>query len=225
MDLAEIVREVVRVIRQRYCFGPYRGIVTNVNDPEGLGRIRAKVHELFGDEGETDWAWPCVPFGGGGAGALTLPKTNDPVWIEFVAGDISRPVWKGFWFNKTDTPPEGAGPDLRVFESKAGHRVEFGDAEGEEFVRVSHKSGALVEIDKEGNVALVETGDNVKIGSGPLNKLVNETLKDLFNNHTHPYQNGTPVQGWAVPPSPTGETDPPSSTLEDSHLTEQTIAS
>jgi len=203
--------------------GLYRGVVTNVNDPEGLGRVRAKVHELLGDTDETDWASPCVPFGGGGAGWDMLPKTNDPVWIAFEAGDLNRPVWLGFWYSTPQPPPEGAGPDVRVLQSKAGHRIELGDAEGEEYVRVSHKAGALVEIDRDGNIALVETGENVKLGSGALKKLVNETLKDLFNQHTHPYQNGTPVYGWAAPPAT--ETQAPSTTLEDSHLTETTIAS
>ncbi len=225
MDLLRIVNEVARLLRERYCFGIFRGVVTNVDDPEGLGRVRARVHEILGDTDETDWAWPCVPLAGGGAGWFMLPKTNDPVWIAFEAGDINRPVWLGGWFNKTDMPPEGAGPDVRVLQSKSGHRIELGDVDGDELVRLSHKSGAMVEIDKDGNVALFEAGDSVKLGTGALKKLVNETLKDLFNNHTHPYTNGTPTQGWAVPPSPTGETDPPSSTLEDSHLTEKTIAS
>jgi hypothetical protein len=78
-------------------------------------------------------------------------------------------------------------------------------------------------MDADGNVSIVEAGGNVKLGSGSLLKLVNETLRELFNSHTHPYQNGTPVYGWAAPPA--GETQAPSSTLEDSHLTEQTIAS
>ena len=78
-------------------------------------------------------------------------------------------------------------------------------------------------MDKDGNVSLVDAGANVKLGSGSLLKLVNETLKELFNSHTYPYQNGTPVYGWAAPPAQ--ETQAPSSALEDSHLTEQTIAS
>jgi uncharacterized protein involved in type VI secretion and phage assembly len=206
-------------------FGMYRGLVTNVDDPEGMGRVRASVHELLGEDDETDWASPCVPLAGGGSGWLMLPKTNDPVWIAFEAGDINRPVWLGFWFNKTDAPPEGANADVRVLQSKSGHRLELGDADGAEYMRLSHASGALIEMDSEGNVLLTPTGDSVKIGSGELKKLVTDALQDLFNNHTHPYQNGTPTQGWAVPPTPTGQTDPPSSTLEDSHLTQHTIAS
>ncbi|MHC5056061.1 MAG: HEAT repeat domain-containing protein, partial [Planctomycetota bacterium] len=142
-----------------------------------------------------------VEVAGGDAGWLMLPKTNDAVWITFEAGDINKPIWLGFWFNGTDTPPEGAGPDVRVLQSKAGHRVEFGDAEGEEHVRVSHAAGTVIEMDAGGNVLLVEAGGNIKLGSGALKKLVNETLLDLFNQHTHPYQNGTPVYGWAAPPA------------------------
>ena len=223
MDLLEqMKRERERRGAGRF-FGLYRGVVTNVNDPENLGRVRAKVHELLGDTDETDWAFPCVPFGGGGAGWLMLPKTNDAVWIAFEAGDLSRPVWLGFWFNRTDTPPEGAGPDIRVLRSKAGHRIEFGDAEGEERLRISHPAGTVIEMDADGDVSLIESGGNVKLGSGALKRLVNDTFKALFNQHTHPYQNGTPVYGWAAPPAT--ETQAPSSAMEDSHLTEQTIAS
>ncbi|MHC5056242.1 MAG: hypothetical protein ACYTKD_16200, partial [Planctomycetota bacterium] len=72
---------------------------------------------------------------------------------------------------------------------------------GEEHVRVSHAAGTVIEMDADGNVSLVEAGGNIKLGSGALKKLVNETLLDLFNQHTHPYQNGTPVYGWAAPPA------------------------
>jgi len=221
MDLLEQMKRERR--RAARFFGLYRGVVTNVNDPENLGRVRAKVHELLGDTDETDWAFPCVPFGGGGAGWLMLPKANDAIWIAFEAGDINRPVWLGFWFNRTDASPEGAGSDVRVLRSKAGHRIEFGDADGEEHVRLSHAAGTVIEMDAAGNVSLVESGGNVKLGSGALRKLVNETFKELFDQHTHPYQNGTPVYGWAAPPAT--ETQAPSSAMEDSHLTEQTIAS
>ena len=203
--------------------GLYRGIVTNVNDPEGLGRIRAKVHELLGDEAETNWASYCSPFGGEGAGWFFLPKTNDGVWIMFEAGDINRPVWCGYWFNKTDAPPDGAAQDVRVLRSKSGHRIEFGDVDGSEFVRLKHQNGSTIEMDAGGNIVITDAGANVKIGSGTLQRLVNETLTDLFNSHTHAYQNGVPSEGWATPPAL--QTNVPDQQMDDSHLTEETITS
>ena len=58
MDLLALVREVARVIGEQHRFGMFRGVVTNVDDPEGLGRIKATVHELLGETDEPDWALP-----------------------------------------------------------------------------------------------------------------------------------------------------------------------
>jgi len=61
MDLLALVREVARVIREQYRSGLFRSVVTNVDAPEGLGRIKATVHELPGDTYETDWPRPACP--------------------------------------------------------------------------------------------------------------------------------------------------------------------
>lgn len=45
-------------------FGMYRGICSNNEDPEGFGRIKAVVPQVFGTTTqETHWAWPCYPPG------------------------------------------------------------------------------------------------------------------------------------------------------------------
>ena len=72
-------------------FGLYRGVVTNNKDPRGLMRIVVRVPEVLG-ELETDWALPCVSIG---VGSILMPEIGTDVWIEFEAGDISRPVWMG----------------------------------------------------------------------------------------------------------------------------------
>ena len=70
-------------------FGPYRGIVTDNNDPSGRMRIRVRVPDVLG-ELETPWASPCVP-----PGVRSVPDIGTLVWIEFEAGDVSQPVWMG----------------------------------------------------------------------------------------------------------------------------------
>ena len=77
-------------------FGKFEGVVTNTADPKQIGRIRAKVPAVLGDELESGWALPCVPAGGGKErGLLFLPQVGDTVWIEFGGGDVSRPIWVG----------------------------------------------------------------------------------------------------------------------------------
>ena len=173
MGLLEKMRDERLEDMKGRCFGIWRGIVTNVNDPLGLGRVKAKVHELLGEKDETDWASYCSPFGGAGAGWCFLPspvtpgadepQAGDGVWIMFEAGDLNRPVWVGFWYSSVDPPPAGAGKDVRVLRSKAGHRIEFGDAAGGEYVKVVDKVGNRVLLDSAGGSVTVESVGDVTV--------------------------------------------------------------
>ena len=71
------------------CFGLYRGIVTDNDDPDDMMRIMVRIPVLFGEQ-KTGWVLPCVP-----PGVESIPEIGTVVWIEFEAGDLSRPVWIG----------------------------------------------------------------------------------------------------------------------------------
>ena len=58
------------------------------------GRLQAMVPEVLG-EIPSGWALPCQPFTGTGAGLYAVPQPGAGVWIEFEAGDASRPIWIG----------------------------------------------------------------------------------------------------------------------------------
>ena len=79
-------------------YGKYRGTVTNIKDPKGMGRIKAKVPDVMGDQ-ESGWAMPCAPFAGSNSGFFALPSENASVWIEFEQGDPERPIWSGCWWS------------------------------------------------------------------------------------------------------------------------------
>ena len=48
-------------------FGKFRGVCTDNQDPLQIGRIRARVPDVTGDD-ETGWAMPCFPATGQGMG-------------------------------------------------------------------------------------------------------------------------------------------------------------
>ena len=76
------------------CYGMYKGIVTNNNDPEGAHRVKALVPQVFGSPtAESDWALPCVPPGFSGV----APVPGQGVWISFEGGDTDYPLWLGVW--------------------------------------------------------------------------------------------------------------------------------
>lgn len=171
MDMYEKLKdEKLEGLKNKF-FGIWRGVVTNVNDPLGLGRIRAKIHELLGDKDETNWAEYCSPFGGGGHGWFFMPspvtegakepQAGDGVWIMFEAGDINRPVWIGFWFNEIDGKPKDANKDVRVLETKSGHKLIFDDNKGKEKIRIQDKSGQYIEWDCKANEININTKSGI----------------------------------------------------------------
>lgn len=137
-DLLErTVERTADRLATRY-YGKYRGVVTDIDDPDTRCRIKAKVPAVL-HEAESYWAMPVLPFAGDGHGFVMLPRVGAGVWIEFEAGDLSRPIWSGGFFASGERP----SPDdnrARVIVSDTGHKIVLDDEGGE--VKVEHSAGA-----------------------------------------------------------------------------------
>ena len=92
-------------------YGKYRGVVTDNADLLMLGRIRAKVQDVLGDN-ESGWALPASPYAGSGVGLFLLPPTGASVWIEFEHGDPDYPIWSGCFWAQGEVPVTSAPPTL-----------------------------------------------------------------------------------------------------------------
>lgn len=166
-ETEDLVAGMAEQMRGRH-YGKYRGLVADVNDPETLGRITARVPEVLG-EVESPWALPAVPFAGSSHGLVLLPEVGDGVWIEFEAGDPSRPVWTGCWWGDGEMPDPG-GTQTRVLATTAGHKLILDDQGGE--VKLLHSGGALLKM-TDGAITLSVgqseanmTGDEISIKVG-----------------------------------------------------------
>lgn len=179
-------------------FGKYRGVVVDNKDPDQLGRLRLKVPSVLGtsDEAVTDWAWPCVPWGGAAdQGFFFVPDVGAKVWVEFEEGNLDLPIWVGTFWSKpgdaTEIPAEARDmpenePRRRVLKTTSGHVFELSDVAGAEAVVLRHKDGATVTLDEQGSVIIGnkegshvylnadageatlvdEHGNNVRLGDG-----------------------------------------------------------
>ena len=147
---------------ERHHFGKHRGVVTDNQDPDNLGRVRARVPRLLGDV-ETGWALPAAPYGGASEqGLFTVPEVGAGVWIEFEAGDLAYPIWTGTWWGDGELP-EGATPAQKVLKTLAGHKIVLDDdaesvvvADSNENTVTLDSSGALVE-DANGNTVTMDS--------------------------------------------------------------------
>lgn len=80
--------------------GPVPAIVTNVDDPDGLGRVKVKLPSL-GDEIESTWARIVSPGAGKDRGLDMRPRVDDEVLVAFAHGDHAQPyVLGGVWSAK-----------------------------------------------------------------------------------------------------------------------------
>ena len=158
-------------------FGKYRGIVTDINDPLMLGRVRARVPDVFGDA-ESGWAMPCAPFGGSGMGFFALPAAGAGVWIEFEHGDPDYPIWVGCWFGSVaDVPPDLLAPPYKkvLLKTSDGQSITLDDTPGIGGITLQTSGGqklvlsaTSIEIDNGMGGSIKLTGPQVSINQGAL---------------------------------------------------------
>ena len=104
-----LLQNLLEQVEGRY-YGKYRGYVHENQDPQGLGRVRAILPRLLGNDAPTGWALPCAPFAGPDQGFFNVPEVGTGVWVEFEGGDLSHPIWTGMWWGR---PTESQAADPR----------------------------------------------------------------------------------------------------------------
>jgi hypothetical protein len=160
--LSDIARRLRRLESRRY--GLYRAVVTSVDDPLGLQRIRVKVPVLLGSFDNARWCAPSVPFSGPGYGDAKLPEVGSTVLIGFLAGDINSPVWIGGGYHAKQRPPEEASATMRVHKTASGHILIYDDTPGEEAVHVIHKNGSRLTMTND-RLYMKDATDNTSVVS------------------------------------------------------------
>lgn len=135
-------------------YGFVIGIVTNNEDPEGLGRIKVKFPWLS-DEEESNWARVVSPMAGNERGIFFLPEMDDEVLIGFEHGDINLPYVLGSLWNGVDVPPETNSDgenNIRMIKSRSGHVIKINDKEGEEKIEITDMT--------ENNMIIIDSSEN-----------------------------------------------------------------
>ena len=123
-------------------YGVEVGIVTNVQDPDKLGRVKVQLPRLPGGP-ESTWARVSQPAAGAGRGFYWLPEVGDEVLVAFELGEPRCPYVLGALWNGKDKPMNGAyEPDntTRMIQTKSGHKIILSDKSGDEKIVIADKS-------------------------------------------------------------------------------------
>jgi uncharacterized protein involved in type VI secretion and phage assembly len=136
-------------------FGVVVGIVTNIDDPDGLGRVKVKFPWLKEDV-ESHWSRIMSLMAGNESGCVFRPEVEDEVLVLFEHGDTRCPYVIGALWNGQDAMPSERGSDsdnnIRLIKSRSGHIIKLDDTAGSEKIEIIDK--------KEKNTIVIDTSSN-----------------------------------------------------------------
>lgn len=218
MRIEEIVMRLIERVEGRY-YGKYRGQVTDNADPDNLGRIKATVPRLLGEE-ETGWALPAFVYGGSSEqGFFAVPEVGAGVWIEFEGGDLSYPIWSGTWY--TDGAiPESAQPGQKVLKTTSGHKIVLDDDGGTLAITDANGNSirmesTLIQITADSAMKIVIEAPQIELVDGASHPLVFgdsllqylSQLVTMLQSHVHPGEMA--LGAFPVTPAPAQPVFPP----------------
>ena len=171
-------------------FGLYPAIVTNIVDPDRLGRVQVSFPWL-GSDGNSVRAWATLvaPYADDNQGFVALPEVQTQVVVGFEAGDLHRPYVVGScWNGQEMMPVTPTRPNnKRLIRSRAGSMLEFDDTadatkvtlstskghqvvldEGTSQLQVTHKDGSTVTFTASGQIQ-VQANATVEITASAVN--------------------------------------------------------
>jgi len=161
------LQDVLDRLSNRF-YGKYRGVVTDVD--EATFRVKAKLAGVLADQ-TTGWARPCVPFAGKNIGMAFLPAVGAGVWIEFEGGEVSCPIFSGYYWNDGQNPTE-ATSKVRVITTEGGAQILLSD--DPKSITITDKDGHKIVLDSngitisKGSQQVVVGDSSVSINSGAL---------------------------------------------------------
>lgn len=161
-------------------FGLYPAIVTDIIDPNSLGRIQVKFPSL-GEDGNDVRAWATLitPYADENQGFEFLPAVDTQVVVAFEAGNPRRPYIVGSCWNGKENLPEApaASNNKRLIRTRSGSLLEFDDTDGAAKITIStssghqlvlddsaqevslkHSNGCVIKFDAGGEVTITATG-------------------------------------------------------------------
>jgi len=151
------------------------GLVTGVDDPRGLGRVRVELptHGTL----ESEWLQVLLPAAGPDKGIIALPDVGDRVLVQFLRGDPAQAVVLGGLYGPTEPPDAGVadgrigrytlltpgGQRLQLDDTKNAVRLETGKNSdlrlSPGYARLHNNGGSFVEL--HGKRVLVHAAEHL----------------------------------------------------------------
>jgi len=148
-------------------YGVYAGLVSDISDPQGQGRVKVKLPWSPDGDGQAYEAWARLAtfMAGNNRGSWFVPDVGDEVLLAFEAGDPRRPYVVGSLWNGKDAPPQsmdGAGRNpVKLLRSRNGVKITLDDSDGRELLKLETPGGqSIVLQDGPGSIEIKDSNGN-----------------------------------------------------------------
>ena len=163
-------------------YGLYPAIVTNLVDPDQIGRVQVQLPWLGNGNDVRVWATLLTPYADDDQGLQILPEVDTQVVVGFEAGDPHRAYIVGScWNGKEMMPVSATRPNnKRVWRTRAKSSLEFDDTEGAAKVTLQMQSGHKIVLDDSADQVEVthSNGSTIKINAaGQISVTANATVE------------------------------------------------
>ncbi len=174
MSLVELLNVSSRQTAHRNrIYGVVVGIVQDIRDPDGLGRVRVDFPWLAEDtdavaitpdedRAHSYWARIATLMAGRKRGTYFIPEVGDEVLVAFEHGDPDRPVIIGMLWNMEDKPPENMDKEgknhRRSIHSRSGHEIVMDDNvdDGKACITIKSQGGHRIVLDDQDDKGKIE---------------------------------------------------------------------
>lgn len=129
------------------------GVVTNVHDREGLGRVEISLPWYA--KGYRRWARVAQFYAGPGYGSTWVPEKDGEVLVSFDHGNLRSPYVIGCLHGKVDKPPHSrsSSTDIRTLKTPAGSELTF-DEKNATITLKTPGGASIVLKEKDGEITL-----------------------------------------------------------------------
>lgn len=176
------------------CLGPETGIVSGPSGEEihvdEQGRIKVQFHweqETTYDDTSSAWIRVRQSWSGPGWGFQFIPRIGQEVIVEFLGGDIERPIVTGTVYNG-DNPYPYAMPDNKT---QSGIKTDSVSGDGSNELRFEDMSGSeevYIHCQKDFTIA-TENDKNQTTGHDETLTITNDRTKEVGNDQKETVKN------------------------------------
>jgi type VI secretion system secreted protein VgrG len=157
-------------------------LVTDNNDPKGMGRVRVQMLWQQDTDQKTDWIRVMTPDAGGtgevskNRGHVFVPEVDDQVLIGFRYNDPNRPFVLGSLFQGITGAGGKTDNNFKTIKTKSGHTLEFNDTQGAESITITDKNNNIITLDTNSSSITISAPESISITAKNIDLTAKENI-------------------------------------------------